>query len=188
MSARIELTNPNLCATPQEYIEKHLAPAVAELHRLINELTAPGSTSAEDGSVDMVSSESSRFIFSPMDKRLDTQPKHVVFDGAEYLSVPKELLRQKQLKVQLSATVYVKGIKGKGSAEFRLVCDDGNVIYGSDFVTDCHEPTTFTHTLPFGNIQGCVAPAQHSYIIQGRSVDLAAIPVCRRFSMSFVYI
>lgn len=185
MSARIELTNPNLCATPQEYIEKHLAPAVTELQRLINELTAPGSTSAEDGSVDMVSSESSRFVFHPLDRRLDTRPKHVVFDGTEYLSVSKELLRQKQLKVQFTATVYSKG---KGLAEFRLVRDDGVIILGSTFETDCHEPTTFTHTLPFGNAEGCVAPEKRSYIIQARSIDRAAIPVCRRFSMSFVYI
>lgn len=185
MSARIELANPNLCATPQEYIEKHLAPAVTELQRLINELTAPGSTSAEDGSVDMVPGEISRVAFKPLNRRLDVRPKHVVFDGAEYLTIPKELLRQKQLKVQLSSTVYVKG---PGSAEFRLVRDDDWVISGSKFATDCHEATVFTHTLPFGNTQGCVAPEKRSYIIEARSIGAAAIPVCRRFSMSFVYI
>ena len=184
MSARIELTNPNLCATPQEYIEKHLAPAVTELQRLINELTAPGSTSAEDGSVDMVP-EIIGYYWSELDKRLKATPKSIVFDGAEYLSIPKELLRQKQLKVQLSATVYVHG---RGGAEFRIVGGEGETILGSEFATDCHEPTTFTHTLPFGSTAGCVAPEKRSYIIQARSIGLAAIPVCRRFSMSFVYI
>lgn len=185
MSARVELANPNLYASPQEYIEKHLAPAVTELQRLISELSVPGSTSAEDWAVDMVPSESSRLFFSNLDRRLDSKPKHVVFDGAEHLTIPKELLRQKLLKVQFSATVYVKG---KGSAEFRLARDDEQVIFGSTFVTDCHEATTFTHTLPFGNTQGCVAPEQRSYIIQARSIAPGAIPVCRRFSMSFVYI
>lgn len=185
MSARVELTNPNLCATPQEYIEKHLAPAVTELQRLINELTAPGSTSAEDGSVDMVPAKTERFVFRSLDKRLDEKPKHVVFDGAEYLTLSKELLRQKQLKVQLTATVYVIG---KGIVEFRLVRDDDVIIQASTFTVDCRTPTAFTYTLPFGNAKGCVAPAQRSYIMQGRCIDGAAIPVCRRFSMSFVYI
>lgn len=184
MSARVELANPNLYASPQEYVEKHLAPVVAELQRVIDELCVPGSTSAEDDSVDMVPAVPGNY-WSELDKRLRDTPKHVFFDGAEYLTIPKELLRQKLLKVQLAATVYVKG---KGKAEFRLVRDDGQVILGSDFVTDCHEATTFRHTLPFGNTQGCVASEKRSYIIQARSIGPAAIPVCRRFSMSFVYI
>lgn len=185
MSARVELANPHLYATPQEYVEKHLVPTVTELQRLINELAAPGSASAEDGSVDMVPAKTERFVFRSLDKRLEEKPKHVVFDGAEYLSVSKELLRQKQLKVQLSATVYALG---KGDVEFRLVRDDDVIILGSTFIVDCRTPTMFTHTLPFGNSQGCVAPEQRSYIMQARCIDGAAIPVCRRFSMSFVYI
>jgi len=184
MSARIELANPNLYATPQEYIEKHLAPAVAELQRLIDELSVAGSTSAEDGSVDMVPAVPGSY-WSELDARRTDTSKRVTFDGEEYLRVPKELLRQKQLKVQFSATVYVVG---KGRVEFRLARDDDQVILGSTFVTDCHEATTFTHTLPFGNTAGCVAPEKRSYIIQARSIGPAAIPVCRRFSMSFVYI
>ncbi len=184
MSPRIELANPNLYATPQEYIEKHLAPAALELQRLIEELSAPGSTSAEETDVDMVPDPPGCY-WSNLDHRLAETPKHVVFDGAEYLTIPKELLRQKMLKVQLSATVYVKG---RGKAEFRLVKDADEVMAGSSFVTDCHMPTTFTHTLSFGNTQGCVAPEKRSYIIQARSIGPAAIPVCRRFSMSFVYI
>lgn len=184
MSARVELANPHLYATPQEYIEKHLAPAVAELQRLINELATPGSMSAEEGSVDMVPSSPGAY-WSELDTRLHETPKRVLFNGTEHLSMPKEILRQKQLKVQLSATVYVKG---KGSAEFRIVDDGGQRVYGSEFVADCPEATTFSHILPFGTTQGCVAPEQRSYIIQARSIDRAAIPVCRRFSMSFVYI
>jgi hypothetical protein len=180
MSASVELANPNLYASPQEYIEKHLAPAVAELNRLIEDFTAL----TGDASVDMVPEVPGAF-WSELDRRLEETPKRFYFNGAEYESIPKELLRQKQLKVQLNAVVYVRG---KGKCEFRLVDALGNVIRQSPIVTDCHEPTPFTLTLPFGNTQGCVAPEKRSYIIQARSLDTGAIPVCRRFAMTFVYI
>jgi hypothetical protein len=108
-----------------------------------------------------------------------------VFDGAAYESIPKELLRQKQLKVQLSALVYVKG---HGDALFRLVRDDGVVVANSDISTCSDLPELLTRTLPFGDSPNAVAPKQHSYIIQGKGLDLTAIPVCRRFSMSFIYV
>lgn len=184
MSSRVELANPNLYATPQEYIEKHLAPVVAELHRALEEVTSP----VGDKSMDMIPQVSGP-QWSPLDTRLDNTPKHFIFDGAAYEKVPMELLRQKQLKVQLNALVYVIG---EGEAEFRLVRYDGlpvgEPVIGSYFETDCHEPTSFTFTLPFGNAKGCVAPEKRSYIIEARSVDPSTIPVCRRFSMSFVYI
>lgn len=184
-SARIELANPNLYATPQEYIEKHLAPVVAELHRALEEVTSP----IGEKSTDMIPLYSS-LKWSPLDAHLDNTPKHFIFDGAAYEKVPTELLRQKQLKVQLNALVYVIG---GGSADFRLMRYDGlpftgEPVIGSTFETDCHEPTSFTLTLPFGNTKGCVAPERRSYIIEARSVDSGIIPVCRRFSMSFVYI
>lgn len=182
---QVELANPNTYDSPREYVERHLAPVVAELHRITNELIAPGSTSAEEWGVDMVPVNPSRNAFSPLDRRLDDSPKHVVFDGAAYQSIPTELLRSKQLKVQLSATVYVK--RG-GRVWFRLVRDDDVVVANSEFA--CSEPSAVivTRTLPFGAQPNCVAPEQRKYIIQARSVDSGAIPVCRRFSMSFVYI
>src|SRR5215216_4530947 len=103
---KIELANPNAYASPREYIETHLAPVVAELHRITNELIVPGSSSGEEWAMDMVPSV--RGAFSPLDRRLDNSPKHVVFDGAAHKSIPTELLRTKQLKVQLTAVVYVK--------------------------------------------------------------------------------
>lgn len=184
MSSRVELANPNLYASPQEYIEKHLAPLVTELERIVEELTSP----VGDKTFDMIP-QVSGLQWSPLDIRLDRSPKHFIFDGSAYEKVPTELLRQKQLKVQLTALVYVIG---EGEAEFRLVRYDGlpvgEPVIGSNFETDCHEPTSFTLTLPFGNTKGCVAPEKRSYIIEARSVDSGIIPVCRRFSMSFVYI
>lgn len=184
MSSRIELANPNLYSTPQEYIEKHLTPVVTELHRALEEVTSP----AGDKTMDMIPLYAG-LKWSPLDARLDNTPKHFIFDGSAYEKVPTELLRQKQLKVQFTALVYVIG---GGPAEFRLVRYDGlpvgEPVIGSKFETDCHEPTSFTFTLPFGNTKGCVAPEQRSYIIEARSIDSGIIPVCRRFSMSFVYI
>jgi len=182
---KVELANPNAYASTREYIEQHLAPAVAELHRITNELIAPGATSVEEWEVDMVPSNATIGAFSPLDTRLDQSPKHVVFDGAAYKSIPTELLRSKQLKVQLSAVVYVKG---SGEVEFRLVDDHRQAVIGSAFRTEAASPTTITCQLPFGDAANCVAPKQRKYIMQGRGVDLGAIPVCRRFSMSFVYI
>ena len=184
MSSRVELANPNLYASPQEYIEKHLAPLVTELERIVEELTSP----VGDKTFDMIP-QVSGLQWSPLDIRLDRSPKHFIFDGSAHEKVPKEILRQKQLKVQLNAVVYVIGGR---EAEFRLVTYEGSVaaepVMGSSFETDCPEPTSFTLTLPFGNTAGCVAPEKRSYIIQARSIDPGAIPVCRRFSMSFVYI
>lgn len=181
--AQVELANPNLYDSPREYVEKHLAPVVAELHRITNELIVPGATSSEEWTVDMVPSVSG--AFSPLDRRLDESPKHVVFDGATYQSIPKELLRQKLLKVQLTAVVYVKG---DGDALFRLVRDDGAVVANSHINTCSPVPETISRTLPFGDAPNSVAPKQHSYIIQGKGLDPGAIPVCRRFSLSFTYV
>lgn len=182
---RVELANPNLYDSPREYVEKHLAPIVSELHRVTNELTAPGSTSAEEWGVDMVPANPTVGAFHSLDRRLDESPKHVVFDGAAYQSIPKELLRQKQLKVQFSALVYVKG---QGDVLFRLVRDDGAVVANSHINSCSQEPELISRTLPFGDAPNSVAPKQHRYIIQGKGLDLDAIPVCRRFSLSFIYV
>lgn len=181
--AQVELANPNLYDSPREYVEKHLAPVVSELHRVLNELIVPGATSSEEWSVDMVPSV--RGTFSPLDRRLDELPKHVVFDGAAYESIPKELLRQKMLKVLLTAVVYVKG---SGDALFRLVRDDGAVVANSHINSCSQLPETIARTLPFGDAPNSVAPSKHSYIIEGKGLDPDAIPVCRRFSLSFTYV
>ena len=183
--ARVELANPNTYSSPKDYIEQHLAPVVAELHRVTNELTAPGSTSAEEWGVDMVPALPTVGAFSPLDKRLDESPKHVVFDGTLYQQIPKELLRHKLLKVQFTALVYVQG---KGDVLFRLVRDDGGVVANSHINTCSTEPELISRILPFSDLPNAVAPKQHRYIIQGKGLDLGAIPVCRRFSMSFVYV
>jgi hypothetical protein len=182
---RIELANPNTYDSPREYVVQHLAPIVAELHRITNELIAPGATSAEEWGMDMGPSAATCGAFSPLDRRLDNSPKHVVFDGAAYQSIPKEILRAKQLKVQFSALVYVKG---KGDACFRLVRDDGAVVANSHITCSGKEPALITRTLPFGDAPNAVAPKQQTYIIEGKGLDPGAIPVCRRLSLSFIYV
>lgn len=180
---RVELANPNTYANPREYIEKHLAPAVAELHRVTNELLSPGSTSTEETSVDMVPTAVSGDVFHNFDTPLTRSCKHVFFDGSEYESLPPEVLRKKQLKVLLSATVCVLG---EGSAEFRLVNESNKAIHGSQFVMTGATPLEWSFTLPFGTVDGCIEPKKRLYFLQGRSAT--ALPVCRRFSLSFFYV
>lgn len=187
MSVRIELANPNTYESPREYVERHLAPAAAELNRVMEELLAPGSTSAEEWSADMVI-EWAGETWQRFDRPLVPSSKHVVFNGAEYESISKELLRQKQLKVQLNAVVYAKHSDDPGTVEFRLVRDDGMVILNSHIATYDAEPTGVMRVLPFGNAKGCIAPEKRTYYIEGCSPFRTSIPVCRRFSLSFVYL
>lgn len=128
-------------------------------------------------------------IFQRLECRIDQTAKHVVFDGSEYLKIPKELLRSKQLKVQLTAVVYARHDSvDTNTVEFRLVRDDGQVITNSHIPTYSGGPETFTRTLPFGNAEGCIAPEKRTYYIEGCSPFRASLPVCRRFSLSFIYI
>lgn len=184
-SLRLELDNPGAYETPRDYIEKHLAPVATELHRLVNEFLAPGSTSSEEYSVDMGPSGTGTESWWAIDKVLKPEPKSVLFDGREYFAIPKETLRAKQLKVQLTATVFVKN---GGSASFRLLRGDGVAIHASEFTATSGEPVTVTRILPFGEGDGCVTPHWQAYIMQAKRLDKHSMPVCRRFSLSFIYI
>lgn len=182
---RLDLANPGAY---RDYVAEHLAPVATELHRVVNELLAPGATSAEEWSVDMVP-EISDSVFRQLDQPLHPSGKSTVFDGAEYFTLPKELLRAKQLKVQLVAVVYGKAMDGWDSTvDFRLVRDDGMVITNSTFFCNEGEPTPFYRTLPFGDTPGSISPDKRTYYIEGRSEYGHSLPVCRRFSLSFVYI
>jgi hypothetical protein len=178
------LANPQSFDSVQAYIEDHLAPVSAELHRLANELFVPGST-AEEHAMDMVPDPAAKQYFSRLDRRLDPSPKHVIFDGSEYFSLPKDLLRNKQAKVQLTAVLYVKG---QGEADFRLVRDDGEVIDDSLIRVISERAVIRSAILPFGDLPRCVSPDSRVYYIEAGSLERSCIPVCRRFSMSFVYI
>jgi hypothetical protein len=186
---RLELPNPHQSESPREYIEKHLAPVITELHRITNELLAPGATSAEEWSADMVPAVAPSPRYTRLDKCLIQMGKNVSFDGAEHLTLSTELLRAKQLKVQLTAVVYVyANCQEPRTVEFRLVRDDGQAITGSEFQSISTEPETVSRTLPFGVLDGCIAPERRTYFIEGRSLGGKSQPVCRRFSLSFVYI
>lgn len=184
-SAKLELAAPEGFETPRDYVEKHLAPVAAELHRLVNEFLEPGSTSSEECSVDMAPSGEATHKWWMVDTVINERPKHVMFDGREYFAIPKESLRGKRLKVQMNATVFVKN---GGSALFRLIRGDGDVVKESEFSASSSEPATITRILPFGEGPGCVTPHWQSYIMQARKLEKHSLPVCRRFSLSFTLI
>lgn len=187
---RLELANPNEYGSPAEYIERHLAPVATELHRIANELLAPGATSAEEWAVDMVPEVRNSVMWQRLDHTLHEQCKHVVFDGSEYLTIPAELLRRKQLKVQFNATVYSVPAAGRinGTSDFRLVDAYGDVIAGSAFSSTAVMPEQLVFTLPFGDHPNSIKTTKQSYLMEARSPDRSALPVCRRLSLSFVYI
>src|SRR5262245_17581802 len=178
---RLELANPNDYDSPQDYVERHLAPVLTELHRLTSELFAPGSTS-EEASVDMVPESGPNSLFQRFDKPLDGAPKHVVFDGSAYFSLPKELLRAKQAKVQLTAVAYCKSDRAKlDECGFRLVSDDGTEITNSSFSVTSPHLETVSKILPFGEQPGSIWPDSRVYYLEGRSFGARTVPVCRRF-------
>jgi len=184
-SVQLELGNPAAYSSVKEYIEQHVTPVLTELHRLTNEMIAPGST-AEAGDVDMISGDTSNTHWASFTTPLKSSPKFVKFDGSEYFKLPKDLLKAKQVKIQLTATVYCRG--DIGTAEFALFDGEGGIINGSVFSTSEQDPSTITRRLPFGEAKGLIAPSDSLYLLKGRPVSRGVIPVCRRFSLSFIYI
>jgi hypothetical protein len=185
---RVELANPETYASPGEYVEQHLAPVVTELHRITNELLSPGATSAEEWSVDM-RPETPSADWRSLDRRLEETAKHVTFDGSQYFTLPAELLRAKQLKVQLTAVVYGKPVgKRLHEVEFRLSRADGIAIDNSTFCVTTTTPVTINRILPFGGQVGSIAAELRDYVIEARCVSRLTVPVCRRLSLSFVYV
>lgn len=182
---RLELANPE---GVQDYVEKHLAPIATELHRIVNELMEPGSSSTEDYATDMIPLPSAQRNFARLCKYLHVEPKHVTFDGSEYFSIPKELLRAKQAKVKMTAVVYADNNYKLNPVYFRLVDDGGGLIAGSEFETDSMQPVTISRTLQFADSPGAIRPTKANYFMEARSSSDRTQPVCRRFSLSFVYI
>lgn len=184
---RLELANLDEYFTPKQYVQEHLAPVATELHRLCNEFFTPGSTSEAteaDFTPELLASEWMR-----LDTPLHNEGKRVVFDGAEYFNVSKELLRAKQAKVQLTAVLYaIPQCEEPRPVEFRLVREDGMVIEQSKMVVNSIVPVTETRILSFGDAPGLIVPAKHTYFLEAISPKRASLPVCRRFSLSFVYI
>ncbi len=178
---RLELANPNEYPSIPDYVGRHLVPVVTELHRVVNELMEPGSSSMEESSVDMVPRVPTTAAFGTLDTHYRPSPKSVVFDGASYFQIPKELLRSKQLKVLFDGVVFT----GKpGQATFRLMREDGCIVSGSEFTTDSLADSHFARWLPFGEAEDRVLPRKTTYFIQGKGL----MPVCRRFALSFVYL
>ena len=188
-SVQLELGNPAAYSSVKEYIEQHVTPVLTELHRLTNEMIAPGSTS-EAHSVDMTTDFPDE-RWRPLDTLVTSVSKSVDFDGSEYFSLPKDLLRAKQIKVQLTAQCYIRkteDIFQLGGADFRLVDDDNDAIEGSQFTTMAPYPANFSLKLPFSDSRHHIRPAKKRYWLQARSHSSVVQPVCRRFSLSFIYI
>jgi len=181
---RLELAPLEPFESHEEYVKRHVAPFLTELHRITTEFFVPGST-AEELAVDMSPSVPCSERFCRLDQHVDPSPKHVIFDGSRYFSLPKELVRSKQVKVQFVAVAYVKL---DGTADFRLVRDDGMRIENSFFHVSGSEVQTITRILPFGDQKGSISPDSRTYYIEAGRFDTFSIPVCRRFSLSFVYI
>ncbi len=186
-NARLELASPEGFESVRSYINEHLAPVAAELHRLVNESFAPGSTSAEEGSIDAIPSDPASGVFETIDRPLRTGPKSVVFDGAEYFQIPKDVLRSKQVRVVFSATTYCLEGSHPG-ALFRLVRADGMVIEGSSFGCTWDAPKPFSCELPIADKPGCIVPSMQVYHIQGKALQRGLTPVCRRFSLSLQFV
>lgn len=185
---RLELANPNEYASPKRYVEEHLAPVVTELHRIVEELLQPGASSAEEWAMDM-GTATGRPGYQLLSKRVYDDAKHVVFDGSEYFSVPEAVLREKRVKVLFTALVYHynAGFEDE-KVRFRLVDEDGTPIEGSELVTDSREPVTLSVALAIKRQKGCIQPTKATYYIEGCSSGGLSMPVCRRFSLGFLYI
>ena len=188
-SIRLELANPEGYSSVKDYVEKHLVPVVSELHRLTNEMMTPGSTS-EAYAVDM-STEVPGPIWQNLDTPINQVGKYADFDGSEYFALPKELLKAKQVKVQFVAQCYVRktdDIFQLGGVDFRLVDDDNDAIEGSQFTTLAPHPATISLRLPFSDSRHHIRPSKRRYWLQARSHSQVVQPVCRRFSLSFIYL
>lgn len=182
MSSDIKLVLPEPQSfDPADYVRDKLIPLAGHLHKLCSEFFNPGCT-AEEGIVDMMPNEPHKY-FEPLDKRVTEKPKSVVFKTDP--NIP-QVKGDKRLKILLSAVVYVQP---PGTACFRIVraCDK-MVIEDSIIQINNTEPALLNRYLHFGNEQGRISPFEYEYQIEGRYIGSKCIPVCRRFSLSEVYI
>lgn len=166
---------------PADYVRDKLIPLTGQLHKLCSEFFNPGCT-AEDVIVDMMPNDPHKY-FECLDKRVSEKPKSVTFKTEPNLPLSKG---EKRLKILFSAVVYVQP---SGTACFRLVraCDK-MIVEDSLIQTTAEEPTLLNRYLHFGTEEGRISPFQYEYIIEGRYLGAKCNPICRRFSLSEVYI
>lgn len=166
---------------PGDYVRDKLIPLAGHLQKLCNEFFNPGCT-AEEGIVDMMPAEPHKY-FEDLDKRVIDKPKSVRFKAETGIPLYKG---EKRLKILLSAMVYVQPA---GTACFRLVrADDGMFIEDSVIQINNTEPTLINRYLAFGNQDGRISPFEYTYNIQGKFLGSKCNPICRRFSLTPVYI
>lgn len=165
----------------KEYVEQRLVPLAGDLKRLCDEFFVPGST-AEDVSVDMRPSQLKKF-YSPVDTRVSEKPKSTSFWIPD--NFPYEQ-NGKRLKIQFRAVLY---IAGNGTAAFRLVdTKRDSEISGSTIQVMSSEPTLYERCLDIGRDGESIHPEVTDYHIEAKLLTTLCQPVCRRFSLSCVYI
>lgn len=166
---------------PADYVRDKLIPLTGQLHKLCSEFFNPGCT-AEEGIVDMRPEEPHKY-FESLTKRVHDKPKSCIFKAEPGLPLAKG---DKRLKILLSAVVYVQPA---GTACFRLIraCDK-MVIEDSLIQTTNTEPALLNRYMAFGNQEGRISPFEYEYIIEGKYLGTKCVPICRRFSLSAVYI
>ncbi len=166
---------------PADYVRDKLIPLTGQLQKLCSEFFNPGCT-AEEGIVDMMPAEPHKY-FENLDKRVEDKPKSVLFKPERDLPLYKG---DKRLKILLSAIVYVQPA---GTACFRLVNgDNGDVIEDSIIQVTNTEPALYTRYLSYGNQEGRIRTTEYTYAIQAKYLSTKCNPICRRFSLTTVYI
>lgn len=168
--------------SPKIYVNKKLVPLAMELHRKVNELTAPRSRSDGLSDIDMIPSDIGK-QYAPNNVYLkQISNKSVEFSYDENLDIVRN---HKQMRILFSATVFSDN--GKPVA-FRLVnSKTGEAIRGSEIQLASTQPVERWNHLPYGYEKDRIHPSLNRYHIESRYVNQYARPVVRRFSLSVVY-
>lgn len=166
---------------PSNYTKNHLIPLCAQLHKLCSEFFTPGCTD-EAGAVDMAPKEPHKY-FEDVDTPVSSKPKSVRFSVDPNVPLFKG---EKRLRICLSAVVFCQP---SGTAVFRLVRrSDKSVVEDSLIQTGATEPTLVNRYLLLGNEPGRVSPYADDYVMQAKYMGTKCVPICRRFSLSVVYV
>ena len=171
--------------SPQIYVNQKLVPLAAELHRLVNENMTRGVTE-ENSDIDMVPQEVGK-QYSLVNMYLHTVRAKFCTFSVDTKQTPLQK-DGKMLKVMYKATVYSENGK---PVHFRLMrVKDKVTIRQSDIQTANTKPTEHVLYLPLGDSsqKDRIQIKENEYCIEAKYVQLWARPICRRFSLSLVYV
>jgi hypothetical protein len=167
---------------PSDYVNNKLVPIVSELHRLTNALIC-GGNSEEYSDIDMIPSTIG-LKFAPVDVYLQQKrPKSCTFEVPD--NTPYQQLG-KSLKALFKAEVYSE--KGH-SVCFRLInSNSGESLRDSSLQVMTKEPKVYSVYLPIGAQKDRVQLNLTTYHIEAKCMTIIDRPICRRFSLSLVYV